>query len=111
MHHLSLQPKVGSSLRCSISLLTGGKEKKYGLVGAKFLFFLEANGRQNLCKIFHLTGKKKRKKKTTTISIKIMQERERHRRGREGEGMEKWGRKMMGLGKKKPSVSVISTTK
>jgi hypothetical protein len=30
-----------------------------------------------------------------------MQERERHRRGREGEGMEKWGRKMMGLGKKK----------
>jgi hypothetical protein len=52
-----------------------------------------------LCKIFYLTGKKK-KKRTTTISIKIMQERERQSRGREGESTEKWGRKMMGLGKK-----------
>jgi hypothetical protein len=70
VHHISLQPDAGSSLRCSTSLLTGGKEKKSSLVESKFLFFLKGTGQQNLCKIFHLT--------------KIMQERERQRRGREG---------------------------
>jgi hypothetical protein len=94
----SLSPaRRSSSLRCSISLLTSGEEKKSGLVGEFFLFFLNGSGWQNLCKIFHLTGKKK--KGTTTISTKIMQERERQRKGREGESIEK-GRKMMGLGKK-----------
>jgi hypothetical protein len=47
--------------------------------GVKFVF-LDGTGQQNLSKIFHLTSQKKR-------------------RGREGESTEKWGRKIMGLGK------------
>jgi hypothetical protein len=129
VHRLALQPDAGSSLRCSISLLIGSEEKKSGFVEAKFLFFLEGTGRQNLCKIFHLTSKKKKGEgeeraqrsgeKNNGFGKKIRSGREGApvlhltgapssrrgrdsscRRGREGESTEKWGRKIMGLGKK-----------
>jgi hypothetical protein len=89
---------------CKIFHPTGKKKKKkkererreHGEVGEKKIMGLEKK-KSEVGEKHHHAGERERL---------IMQERERQRRGREGESTEKWGRKIIGLGKKS-SVFVI----